>query len=338
MGRKNILNTTERAKIDVYNLEGYSNRAIARKIDRSEHAVRNYLKDSASYGSNYQGRSATVLTPQDIRKIHRLASNSALSTNKIRMAAGVMASKSTVRRAILKAPFLKLKKLKKKPPLNPVRKQQRLEFAKQHMTWDVYPQTISNNWKNVVFSDEKKFNLDGPDGYNHYFHDIRKEEKFLSRHHARKGGVMVWGAISYWGAIKLNFVSNKMTGNSYKNMLQSVFPQIQELFGHLQMIFQQDNAPIHNARVVKSWIESQNVELLPWPPYSPDLNIIENVWGWLTRKVYEGDKQYESNEELIAGIEAAWAEISLDYLKSLYYSLKDRMFEVILKKGGSTHY
>jgi len=36
------------------------------------------------------------------------------------------------------------------------------------------------------------------------------------------------------------------------------------------------------------------------PPYSRDLNVIENVWGWLTRKVYEGGKQYEDKETLTA--------------------------------------
>jgi len=51
--------------------------------------------------------------------------------------------------------------------------------------------TRSKELKTVVFSDEKKFNIDGPDGYNYYFHDIRKEECFLSRHHTCAGGVMV---------------------------------------------------------------------------------------------------------------------------------------------------
>lgn len=149
---------------------------------------------------------------------------------------------------------------------------------------------------------------------------------------------MVWGSISYYGTIDLVFQSTKMTGNSYKTLLESVFPKIHDLFTPLSWIFQQDNAPIHTARVVKSYITSQNVQLLLWPPYSPDLNIIENVWGWLTRKVYEGGKQYDTKEELSLGIKAAWAEISLNYLKSLYDSLKDRIFEVILKNGSSTKY
>ena len=146
------------------------------------------------------------------------------------------------------------------------------------------------------------------------------------------------GAITYYGVAKLVFVDQKMTGVDYKNTLVSAFAELRELFGPLPFIFQQDNAPIHNSCVVKEWVHAQNIELLTWPPYSPDLNIIENVWGWLTRKVYEEGKQYTSTEELKRGIKSAWNEISYDYLNSLYQSMENRIFDVISKNGGHTKY
>lgn len=129
-----------------------------------------------------------------------------------------------------------------------------------------------------------------------------------------------------------------MTANTYKGVLENAFPYFSTLFGPIPWTFQQDNAPIHTARVVKQWIRSQNVNTLEWPPYSPDLNIIENVWRLLSRKVYQSGRQYESKESLIEGIKIAWDEISLTLIEKLYNSLPNRIFEVISNKGGYTHY
>ena len=45
MAKQKILNLSEKTKIDVYRSEGYSKRAIAKKIGRSPKVVDNYIKD-----------------------------------------------------------------------------------------------------------------------------------------------------------------------------------------------------------------------------------------------------------------------------------------------------
>ncbi|MGR0317618.1 hypothetical protein, partial [Klebsiella pneumoniae] len=68
----------------------------------------------------------------------------------------------------------------------------------------------TEEWKKVIFSDEKKFNLDGPDGYSYYFHDLRKEEKILSRRQMGGGKVMVWASIGYKKKENLIFLSSRV--------------------------------------------------------------------------------------------------------------------------------
>ena len=51
--------------------------------------------------------------------------------------------------------------------------------------------------------------------------------------------------------------------------------------------FQQDNAAIHNASIIMKY-SNKKIRLLDHPACSPDLNPIENLWGLIVAKVYEG--------------------------------------------------
>ncbi len=58
----------------------------------------------------------------------------------------------------------------------------------------------------MVFSDEKKFNLDGPDRLTHYWHDLRKVETIRSRRVHGGGSVMVWGCFGWGSGVRLTLV------------------------------------------------------------------------------------------------------------------------------------
>ena len=69
-------------------------------------------------------------------------------------------------------------------------RENRMKWARQQLQWN------ATSWKDVIFSDEKKFNLDGPDGLKHYWHDLRREPEIFSRRVSGGGSVMIWAAIS----------------------------------------------------------------------------------------------------------------------------------------------
>ncbi|GFX96617.1 transposable element Tc1 transposase [Trichonephila clavipes] len=77
---------------------------------------------------------------------------------------------------------------------------------------------------------------------------------------------MVWGAIAYHGRSQLLRIVGNLNSTRYINeVLQpQAIPFLQGLPG---AVFQQDNAHPHVAKTVKSYLDSQQVQLLPWPAY-----------------------------------------------------------------------
>lgn len=74
----------------------------------------------------------------------------------------------------------------------------------------------ASDWNKVIFSDEKKFNLDGPDGWAYYWHDLRKDEATFSTRQQGGGSVMIHGGFSGNGKIPLTVIDAKLNSIGYQ--------------------------------------------------------------------------------------------------------------------------
>ena len=77
---------------------------------------------------------------------------------------------------------------------------------------------------------------------------------------------------NYEGVVLLDFLEkgSNLTGEYYKQLYVNSL-QILLQRGMVNRWFLQDNAPIHTSDVVQQVIRDSGIELLPHPPYSPDL-------------------------------------------------------------------
>ena len=147
---------------------------------------------------------------------------------------------------------------------------------------------------------------------------------------------MVWGAMSAYGPGPLYRVVNSMNGKQYKTVLDEVMlPYAYSTFGN-NFIFQQDNAPCHTSNLLKEWFEGKDVQKLTWPPQSPDLSPIENLW----KDVGLGLRDYKlSNlDDLWKAIQTIWFNIPAQRCEALVNSLPRRLKACSQAYGGHTKY
>ena len=93
------------------------------------------------------------------------------------------------------------------------------------------------------------------------------------------------GGISARGATLLKVFTTNFTSKMYIDTLNECLVEMADVYYPDGWTLQEDNPPIHKSKLSKSWKESQNLKLLEWPAYLPDLNPIENIWGVLKQRL-----------------------------------------------------
>jgi len=150
---------------------------------------------------------------------------------------------------------------------------------------------------------------------------------------------MVWAAFYGKGKTDICFTTKKMNSLAYLQILQDNLLPFLEAHSDDITHYQQDNAPVHTSNVSQAWFRDNNIELLPWPALSPDMNPIENLWGLLARKVYRnGRRQFAHLDDLKKAILDSWATIGNDVLVKLADSMPKRCMDVIQSKGSKINY
>ena len=190
------------------------------------------------------------------------------------------------------------------------------------------------DWSKIVWSDEKKFNLDGSDGIRYYWHDLGSEPYYMSRRAFGGGTLMVWGAFVGNKLLDLVIVDQTMDSAKYTDMInKSLRP-----FMKRGLTFMHDGASIHRSDETKNWLKDNKIPVLEWPAISPDLNPIENVWVMLTRAVFTNGRQFKTKKELKAEVLKQWSLIKPEQLTNLLKSMTERIVEVTANQGGNTKY
>jgi hypothetical protein len=197
----------------------------------------------------------------------------------------------------------------------------------------------------VIWSDESSFTL-FPTSGRVYFWRIPKEavnpECLFPTLKHEEGSVMVWAAIMVQHSVGPLFTHHgQITARDYVDRLSNqVYPMIQTLFPNTYAVFQDDNAPIHAAGTVQSWVEENEGELqhLPWPSQSPHLYITEPLWSVLGTRMRNIFPSPTSLKQLEDFLQEEWYKILLETVQNFYVSIPRRTAAVLEAKYGAAPY
>lgn len=128
-----------------------------------------------------------------------------------------------------------------------------------------------------------------------------------------------------------------MNAEKYVELLKdTIIPELEVAGRH--MTFMQDNAPCHKARVVMDFLDENNIETLVWPPQSPDMNPIENLWAIIKRRRKKKYGVPTTKNALIEQIFDIWDNIEPELVDKLASSANKRINEVLKLKGKVSKY
>ena len=127
------------------------------------------------------------------------------------------------------------------PRLTMKHKEKQLKYACQYQTMN------ARECRKVVFFDKKKFNLDGWDSFQKYWHTKNFPEENYSTRHSGRGSPIIWVG-SFLSSGKLQFVCDPQKAADYVKMLNDLSLSQEGCYLHRgKWIFLQDKAAIHNA-------------------------------------------------------------------------------------------
>ncbi|XP_065668006.1 uncharacterized protein LOC136088249 [Hydra vulgaris] len=182
----------------------------------------------------------------------------------------------------------------------------------------------------LVIDDEKYFCFAGDSmpGNSGYYTNNKKtcpervryigKEKFPKK-------LLMWIAISDRGMSEPLFRTSKavaINSSIYNNecLEKRLLPFIHKYDGDFNYLFWSDLASFHYSKDSQNWMDQYvyYVDKKSNPPNVPQARPIENFWGHLAQKVYEGDWQASTEQVLINRIKLKLQEIDLNFFTVAY--------------------
>jgi len=87
------------------------------------------------------------------------------------------------------------------------------------------------------------------------------------------------------------------------------------------------------------WFEKHGMEVMDWPPQSPDLSPIEHLWKYIKEHLRNDYRDHPTSAgELWRRVKEIWDNVDSAYCRSLVESMPERIATVLKAKGKWTRF
>ncbi|KMQ87583.1 mariner transposase [Lasius niger] len=147
-------------------------------------------------------------------------------------------------------------------------------------------------------------------------------------------------ATVFWdsqGIILIDYLQKgqSITGAYYATLLNRLDEELRTKRPRLmkkKLLFHQDNAPAHTSVVAMAKVHELGYELLPHPPYSPDLAPCD-FFLFPNLKIWLGGKRFSSNEKAIAAVDEYFQGFETSYFSEGIKKLEHRWTKCVELEG-----
>ncbi|GBN43787.1 Transposable element Tc1 transposase [Araneus ventricosus] len=163
--------------------------------------------------------------------------------------------------------------------------------------------------------------------------------KIVERDNYRGGGLLVLAGIATNGRTDLYvFAGCSVTAVRYRD--EVLHPLARAFIAAMgtDVIFMDDNARPHRARLVRSYLERETIPQMVSPARSPDLNPIEHVWDMLGRRIAGHNLPLGILHELQQDLLHEWPLLPQQAINDTIASMPRRCQACISARGYHTRY
>jgi transposase len=215
-------------------------------------------------------------------------------------------------------------------------RQKRLAFCHGYKHW------TPEQWESVIFGDEVTTEGEGRKRHQRVRRPAghRFDPKYTIHKQIYAPSQHLFACFCSRGPGFCEMYEGKLDGKALRGLLDRTLIETAAAYYDLdhgeQWWFVHDNSKPFTSQEVQRWLHNHGVSILDFPPRSPDLNPIENIWPRVNKLI---DQLHPTTKDAVAdAFINSWPKLALDTFTNFAQSMPARIAAVIEANGNAIKY